>query len=60
MNIIIDGIQYEVEKGTSVLQACQKAGINIPTLCHDERLNPSSSCRLCVVEIEGVKNLPTS
>lgn len=60
MNIIIDGIQYEVEKGTTVLQACQKAGINIPTLCHDERLNPSSSCRLCVVEIEGAKNLSTS
>ncbi len=60
MNIIIDGIQYEVEKDTTVLQACRKAGINIPTLCHDDRLEPSSSCRLCVVEIEGAKNLSTS
>lgn len=60
MNIFIDGNQYEVEKNTSVLQACKNAGINIPTLCHDERLNPSSSCRLCLVEVEGTKNLATS
>ena len=60
MNIIINGIQYEVDKETTVLQACRKAGINIPTLCHDERLNPSSACRLCLVDIEGSKNLATS
>ena len=60
MNIIINGNQYEVEKNTTVLQACRKAGIDIPTLCHDDRLNPSSSCRLCLVEIEGAKNLATS
>ncbi len=60
MNIIIDGIQYDVEKNTTILQACRNAGIDIPTLCHDERLNPSGSCRLCIVEVEGAKNLVTS
>ena len=60
MNIIINGIQYEVDKNTTVLQACRKAGINIPTLCHDDRLNPSSACRLCLVDVEGSKNLATS
>lgn len=60
MNITIDGIQYEVEKGTTVLQACNNAGIDIPTLCHDERLTPFAACRLCLVEIEGQKNLATS
>ena len=60
MNIVIDGIQYEVDKGTTVLQACRNAGIDIPTLCHDERLTPFAACRLCLVEIEGQKNLATS
>lgn len=60
MNITINGIQYEVENGTTVLQACKNAGIEIPTLCHDERLNPFAACRLCLVEIEGQKNLATS
>lgn len=60
MNIIINGIQYDVEKNISVLEACRRAGIDIPTLCHDDRLNPSSACRLCLVEVEGAKNLATS
>src|SRR5690606_29697476 len=60
MNIIINGIQYDVEKNISVLEACRRAGIDIPTLCHDDRLNPSSACRLCLVEIEGSKKLVTS
>ena len=60
MNITINGIHYEVEKNTTVLEACRRAGIDIPTLCHDDRLNPSSACRLCLVEIEGAKGLATS
>lgn len=60
MNIVINGIHYEVEKGTTVLQACRKAGIDIPTLCHDDRLEPSASCRMCVVEIDGTNKLYTS
>lgn len=60
MEIIINGMTYEVEKDTTVLQACKKAGIDIPTLCHDDRLSPYGACRLCLVEIEGTKNLATS
>lgn len=60
VNITIDGIQYEIKKNITILQACKDAGINIPTLCHDERLNPSSACRLCLVEVEGTKNPVTS
>src|SRR5690606_9224232 len=37
----------------TVLQVCQRNGIHIPTLCHDKRLNPTGSCRLCLVEIKG-------
>ncbi len=60
MEIILDGMTYKVEKDSTILQACQSAGIDIPTLCHDDRLNPSGSCRLCLVEVEGAKNLVTS
>ena len=60
MEIILDGMTCKVEKDTTILQACQSAGIDIPTLCHDDRLNPSGSCRLCLVEIEGAKGLVTA
>lgn len=60
MNIIINGIQVEAEKDSTVLQACKEAGIHIPTMCHDDRLTPFAACRLCLVDIEGQKNLVTS
>jgi len=60
MNIKIDGITYEVEKNKTILEVCRNLGIDIPTLCHDDRLKPASACRLCLVEVEGNKNLVTS
>lgn len=60
INIIINGTSYQVPKDYTVLQACQQVGIDIPTLCHDDRLEPHAACRLCVVEIEGMRNLATS
>ena len=53
MEVSINGQQYRFEDGISVLEACRSAGIDIPTLCHDERLKPIGSCRMCLVEIEG-------
>jgi formate dehydrogenase major subunit len=49
----INGRAYEFEKPLSILQACHSIGIEIPTLCHDERLKPVGACRLCLVEIDG-------
>lgn len=46
----INGIEFEVERGTSVLDAARFLGIPIPTLCHDDGLTPYGACRLCVVE----------
>lgn len=60
MEITLDGMTYKVEKDTTILQACQNAGIDIPTLCNDDRLKPSGSCRLCLVEVEGSKSLVTA
>ncbi|HEX5883581.1 MAG TPA: formate dehydrogenase subunit alpha [Pyrinomonadaceae bacterium] len=53
MQASINGQQYQFEDGISVLDACRSAGIAIPTLCHDARLKPIGSCRMCLVEIEG-------
>jgi len=60
VQIIINGKNYDVDKNTTILKACRDNGIEIPTLCHDDRLSPSGACRLCLVEVEGWKNLHTS
>jgi NADH-quinone oxidoreductase subunit G/formate dehydrogenase alpha subunit len=60
VTLTIDGRQVTVPAGTTVLDAARQAGIFIPTLCHDPDLTPWGGCRLCVVEIEGMRNLPAS
>jgi iron-only hydrogenase group A len=60
INLTIDNTPIEVEKGTSVLEACKQAGINIPTLCYLEKIQAIGACRVCLVEIEGVKDLVAS
>jgi formate dehydrogenase major subunit len=50
---IINGKAREFEKPLSILEASQTLGIDIPTLCHDERLKPIGACRMCLVEIDG-------
>ena len=57
VNCIIDGSAVSVPKGTSILNAARGAGINIPTLCYFPGLNEIGACRVCVVEVEGVKRL---
>ncbi|MGC8603550.1 MAG: molybdopterin-dependent oxidoreductase, partial [Desulfomonilaceae bacterium] len=51
VTLTIDGVKVTVKKGSSILEAAQHAGIRIPTLCHDKRLIPFGSCRLCIVEV---------
>jgi len=58
--LVIDGRPVKVESGVTVLQAAQKLGIYIPTLCWDERLKPTGACRMCVVEVEGSSRLVAS
>ncbi|CAA7600723.1 nitrate reductase [Acididesulfobacillus acetoxydans] len=60
ITLTIDGRSVSVPKGTTVLQACRMNNIPIPTLCHDPELTATGSCRLCIVEIEGMRNLPPS
>jgi len=47
----INGLDVEVDKGMTILEASQFLGFPIPTLCHMEGLTPYGACRLCVVEI---------
>jgi len=60
MIIKIDGKEYDVSVGTSILAACQQAGANIPTLCYSKSIGIIASCRVCVVEVKGVRNLVTA
>jgi len=50
---VINGKVHEFEPGVSILKACRGIGVDIPRLCHDERLKPIGSCRMCLVEIAG-------
>jgi len=60
IKLTIDGIEVKVEKGVTVLEAAQKTGIYIPTLCYHPDLLPYGGCRLCIVEIENMRGFPTS
>ncbi|OYT12310.1 MAG: hypothetical protein B6I18_00965, partial [Bacteroidetes bacterium 4572_112] len=50
INIILDGEHITVTAGDSILEVARDNGIDIPTLCNDPRLDPYSSCYVCVVE----------
>jgi NAD(P)H-flavin reductase/ferredoxin len=60
ISLTIDGRAVSCEQGATVLDAAKSAGIPIPTLCAHEDLEPFGGCRLCVVEIEGMRGYPTS
>jgi NADH-quinone oxidoreductase subunit G len=50
--VTIDGQELEVANGTTILQACQQAGVEIPHFCYHERLDIAGNCRMCLVEVE--------
>ena len=53
ISLTIDGLRIGVPPGTTVLDAAQRLGIRIPTLCHVPGIEPASSCFICAVQIEG-------
>ncbi|HAX90597.1 MAG TPA: NADH-quinone oxidoreductase subunit G [Rhodospirillaceae bacterium] len=52
IKLTINGMRVEVEEGTSVLQACEKLGIEIPRFCYHDRLTVAGNCRMCLVEVD--------
>jgi len=55
VNLTINGIPVEVPEGSTILEAAQKAGIRIPTLCYLKDINAIGACRMCVVEVKGAR-----
>ncbi|HVI91586.1 MAG TPA: NADH-quinone oxidoreductase subunit NuoG [Dongiaceae bacterium] len=60
VSITINEQRLEVEAGSTVLQAAERLGIDIPTFCYMKRLPALASCRMCLVEIEGQRRLQPS
>jgi NADH-quinone oxidoreductase subunit G len=52
--LLVDGAEIEVESGTTLLQACEMAGAEIPRFCYHERLSIAGNCRMCLVEVKGM------
>jgi len=55
--LFVDNRQVEVDKGATILEAARKLGIEIPTMCFLKGYEPSTSCMVCVVKIEGMASL---
>ncbi len=60
VTLTIDGREVTVPAGTSVMRAAALSDVQIPKLCATEQLEAFGSCRLCLVQIEGMKGLPAS
>ncbi len=60
IQIIIDGKKIECEKGKTILEVAIENGIEIPALCYHSDLKVNASCRMCLVEIKGIKGMQTS
>lgn len=57
VTLTINDNTITVPEGTTILHACQQAGIQVPTLCHLEGVCSNASCGICAVEVKGAKNL---
>ncbi|GJQ63581.1 MAG: ferredoxin [Melioribacteraceae bacterium] len=57
VELTINNIKVKAEEGMTILDAAKSVGINIPTLCHMKDLFPTGACRICVVEVEGMRGL---
>ena len=58
--IVIDGQEYSFTPGETILQVASRNGIDIPTLCYLKGASPTGACRVCLVEVEGARNLVAS
>jgi formate dehydrogenase alpha subunit len=60
LGITIDNRQLQAKQGMTILQAAEKHDIYIPTLCAHKDLTAFGGCRMCIVEVEGMRGFPTS
>ena len=60
IELTVDGETVHVFEGSTILDACNRAGLDTPTLCYGDTLTPVNVCRVCVVEVEGARTLVPS
>ncbi len=60
ISISINDKEISVPFGQTILEACKENQIHVPTLCHHPDLCIAGTCRICVVEVEGMKTLQTA
>ena len=56
LKLKVNDVEVEVDEGLTVLQACEKAGVEIPRFCYHEKLSIAGNCRMCLVEMEKSLN----
>src|SRR5258707_6572172 len=57
VELTVDGATVVVAEGATILDACTRVGLDIPTLCFGDTLTPKNACRVCMVEVEGARVL---
>jgi len=60
INLTIDNRPVRVPAGTTIMQAAERIGIRVPRLCYHPQLSIDGACRICVVEVEGMRKLVAS
>lgn len=60
VKVKVNGIEVSVPRGSTILEAAYQAGIDIPTLCYLKDINEIGACRICVVEVKGMRGLVTA
>ncbi len=60
MKLKLNGREVDVRAGEHLLDVCRREGLEVPTLCQDDRVDPMGSCRMCLVEIDGERRLQPS
>ncbi len=60
VHLTINGKPTQVPEGTTLMEAARGLGIHIPNLCYKKDIHKYGSCRICVVEVEGMRNLQAS
>ena len=60
VTITVDGTPVAAEPDELLIDACDRHGVHIPRFCYHPRMNPVGMCRMCLVEIEGLRGFPAS
>lgn len=60
LQVTINGQSHQFPEGLTINEALNQLDIEVPTLCHDDRIDPYGSCRMCSVEVKGVNGLVTA